>query len=872
MMDSIEVRKGLEELEPLEDFKRNPCEYTLFRISKYKHTPEMLEAIFNNPRPEERGLLLLRIVSKRLINRDVCEKAILRNPRNIFIVPDEYRDDNLYSFMVDHHISLGYVPLKSRTIELCKKVVKWNWTELQYVPHRLKSKQLCQCALEQSLAAIRFFPARFITPELATEAIQRSDYIVEQLENFSDRWPISFIPSEIRTEEMVDLSLSLFPESIRGLPSICMTRQRIISVLERDGMLLKYIPEQFRHRKTVIKAAITQNPKALLYVPDKETTRELCDSVFTRIQNDEEFPGFIFPEEYRDEYKSKYENAHPLFLTQPDKPFETNEKAEETNIILESQSSISVYNVSLTETSLTHRVYYVSDLHLEHQLDLVSKPLSVIMKLIEDKIQELIEQVPDKKCTLLIAGDVSDDIRLMELFCRELVHQWDGQIIFVLGNHELWDENCEFTGSVDTIIGNYKESCERRNLSILENELLLNYKGVKWATLSETEILESTTEELKSICNKSLFLVLGGIGFSGCNPLYNANMGLYRNKLTREEEKSRSDRFREVHDKLLSCLSETRLIVLTHTPPEDWTTSGNLCPNWIYISGHTHHNRFQFNDNEACILADNQIGYVRHKWILKSFEFEKNTRYDPLAYLPDGIHEISAEQYKDYNRCCGISMYDFKRPGKIYALKRSGIYMFVYENRKIAILAGGGLRTADHTIQYYYDNMLLYVSQIKKIFTPYYHALSQISDGVKQMGGKGIIHGSIIDIDCFNHLFLDPFDGKVKPYFALDMVNKVFYNDIFQMIEQSPLMYDREMYLHRLGEGENKFMKLLPSGKETTLAKMPEIVLDTEMYEPSRQMRAIQYVVEQNVIRIWRDIILTYHIPDDVLSVANIEN
>lgn len=872
MMDSIEVRKGLEELEPLEDFKRNPCEYTLLRISKRMHTPEMLEAIFRNPRPEERGLLLLSIVSKRLINRSVCEKAILRNPRNIFLTPNEYCDDNLYRFMVDHHISLYYVSINSRTKGICEKAVKREWTELEFVPLKLKTKKLCQCALDQNLAAVRFFPTRFITPELATEAIQKSDYIVDQLKHSSNQWPISFIPPEILTEEMVELSLSLFPESIKGLPETHMNRKRAISVLERDGMLLKYIPKEFLHRKTVINAAITQNPMALCYVPEKEKTRGLCDSVFARIQSDEEFYGYIFPEEYREEYKSKYEKAHPLFLTQPDKPFETNEKAEETNIIQESQSSISVYNVSLTETSLTHRVYYVSDLHLEHQLDLVNKPLSLIMKLIEDKIQELIKQVPDKECTLLIAGDVSDDIRLMQLFCHELVHQWDGQIIVVLGNHELWDEHCEFTDSVDTIIGNYKESCKRRNLSILENELLLNYKGVKWATLSETEILESTTEELKRICNKSLFLVLGGIGFSGCNPLYNANMGLYRDKLTREEEKSRSDRFRKIHDKLLSCISETRLIVLTHTPPEDWTTSGTLCPNWIYVSGHTHHNRFQFNENESCIIADNQIGYKRRKWILKSFEYERLMRYDPLAYLPDGIHEITAEQYKDYNRCSGISMYDFKRPGKIYALKRSGIYMFVYENRKIDILAGGGLRTADHTKQYYYDNMPLYVSQIKKLFTPYYHALSQISDGVRQIGGKGIIHGSIVDIDFYNHLFLDPFDGKVKPYFALDMVNKEFYNDIFQMIEQSPFMYDRELYLRRLGEEENKLSKLLPSGKETTLAKVPEIVLDTEMYEPSRQMRAIQYVLEQNVIRTWRDEILTYHIPDVDLCVMKIGN
>lgn len=187
--------------------------------------------------------------------------------------------------------------------------------------------------------------------------------------------------------------------------------------------------------------------------------------------------------------------------------------------------------------------------------------------------------------------------------------------------------------------------------------------------------------------------------------------------------------------------------------------------------------------------------------------------------------------------------------------------MFVCENRKISILAGGGTRIAVHTKQYYYDNIPLYVSQIKKLFSPYYYALSQVSDCVKEMGGSGIIHGSIIDIDFFNHLYIDPYDGKVKPYFAYNMVEKVFYNDIYQLIEKSPYMHDRELYLHSLSDGENGMTKLLPSGQETTLVKVPEIVFDTEMYVPSRQMRAIQYVLEQNVIRFWKDEILTYQMP-----------
>ncbi len=88
-MDSLEIRKGIEELDPMEAFRRNPWEYTLSRISKTLHTPEMLEEIFANTDQDSNGLILLRIISKRLISRPVCEKAILlRNGRNIYFTPN----------------------------------------------------------------------------------------------------------------------------------------------------------------------------------------------------------------------------------------------------------------------------------------------------------------------------------------------------------------------------------------------------------------------------------------------------------------------------------------------------------------------------------------------------------------------------------------------------------------------------------------------------------------------------------------------------------------------------------------------------------------------------------------------------------------
>ena len=40
------------------------------------------------------------------------------------------------------------------------------------------------------------------------------------------------------------------------------------------------------------------------------------------------------------------------------------------------------------------------------------------------------------------------------------------------------------------------------------------------------------------------------------------------------------------------------------------------------------------------------------------------------------------------------------------------------------------------------------------------------------------------------------------------------------------------------------------------LARVPEMVLDTDMYRSSNVMRAVQYVFEKGVVRIWNDDVL----------------
>lgn len=49
--------------------------------------------------------------------------------------------------------------------------------------------------------------------------------------------------------------------------------------------------------------------------------------------------------------------------------------------------------------------------------------------------------------------------------------------------------------------------------------------------------------------------------------------------------------------------------------------------------------------------------------------------------------------------------------------------------------------------------------------------------------------------------------------------------------------------------------KNIKAGNNDSIA-VPEEVLDRGMYEPSRIMRSIQYLFDNNVIRIWRDSVL----------------
>ena len=392
--------------------------------------------------------------------------------------------------------------------------------------------------------------------------------------------------------------------------------------------------------------------------------------------------------------------------------------------------------------------------------------------------------------------------------------------------------------------------------------MFLIYKGQTEIILDEQTILNTDTEELRNVCLNSTFLLLGGIGFSGLNPIYNAEMGLYRAAVSPEEDFARSERFRTVYEKVLASAKELPVVVLTHTQMEDWSNE-RYNPKWVYVNGHTHQNKLLLDAVGTAVFADNQVGYKPKTWHLNSFSVDMR-RYDPFNDYPDGVHEISREQYIEFNRCQGIMMQGMKYPGNLYAIKHDGVYMFVIKSASsLCLLEGGRRHKLNRDIDYYDSHLSRYIKKVRDAFAPYQRALSIISKEIRTIGGAGTVHGCIVDIDWFNHIYLNPFDGKVTPYFAMDMTYKLAYKDTKSLLKSSPMppqLSNGNSLLARYSSAlDDGLIPILSrnSNEKWELAVVPEIVLDRSMYEPSRIMRSIQYIFDQNVLRVWNDKILS---------------
>lgn len=807
-----------------------------------------------------------------------------------FVPSDLLSNDLMLKVIRYSPFSLRDISPKKFTKEMIELAVTTNGLALEYVPSKNQSKALVEKALSNQPLAVKYVKPKFITQEMCNKLFDRDyscfscfpeEYItVDMCLHLMKIKRFSFI--KLREKELIEkygtidvkiITFADFPDDMRNNKQVLNAvmqnyKYGAWGLLKWNELITQKREVAESQERSVVNMPV--NNRGIEIVPlSKVALKYITPKVIYPEQEKVEVAPVISLEATRDYLDKKNEIVVPL------------EPAPKESLPVVYKSGSMILH-ELSEDSSSQTIYYVSDIHIEHQLaDKLGKELNkkseqsqavlneLLRDLLDKKISEMIE---GKEGLLLVGGDVADSVELSSEFYSILSRKWNGRIISVLGNHELWDGttpldwlNSEYKArEIEEIVNNYREMMKNYwRVHFLENQLLIMYKNEQDVIISEADILEATAEELRNIILKSSLVVLGGIGYSGLNEYYNSDLGLYRKAITSlGEDKRRASMFNAVYEKVKQCAYDKQIIVLTHTPVHDWSREP-YNPNWIYVNGHTHHNTMMRDENGVTVLSDNQIGYKPKKWKLNAFTTDR-LWYDPFEKFEDGIYKITSEQYDDFNRGRGIRSNGCNYAGTLYALKRNGMYMFALQSAtSLCLMVGGARKRLERNdIQYYYDNMELYGQRILMAIEPYKNVLKQISKEVQSFGGTGTIHGCIVDVSWFSHIYVNPFDGKITSYWALDMMSRVVYDDIKGLLTaKEPELLKRFMIEYK-GKSLPLIEKhLMTSDNRYELAIMPKWVFGTEIYEPSRIMKSVQYAWEQNVIRVWNDEVLCSHLP-----------
>ena len=500
----------------------------------------------------------------------------------------------------------------------------------------------------------------------------------------------------------------------------------------------------------------------------------------------------------------------------------------------------------------SNKIYYISDLHLDNTLAKqygLNPNKKQIKSFIDHAVNDLSQSFSDLDSdhVLIFNGDTANEFLLNKLFFTAVRQKFPRHtIVVILGNHELWGRGCSGT-TVEDIVTEYRSFFATLNIQLLHNDLLAFGWG-KTFFLSEESILNATDEELEDAAQACPYFILGGTGFTGYEPTHNASRGYYRETIkTVEEDRQQSDKFRKVYDKVLKTFSQKRLFVVTHSPKNQWSPEGNL-DRCIYISGHTHRNTIRLLGNRA-EFADNQVGYYSNRFIFKTIS--PTYPIDIFSEWEDGKYLIPGGLYSKFYSSLGLSASIDNRI-KVLMLKRSGYYCFLLRkpNGAYWLLAGGRKRNISRTPNEIYDNMVDYASKMNDVFSEYNSKLAKISKFVKSFGGNGRIHGCIVDIDFYNHLYLCPFTGKLTPYFATDMVHKHVYPTIEKLLsKEAPALLSQ--YQEKLKElGKEDFSKTLTKNQP---ADKVQYYSSTDIYKISRVFLTFQYLSTAHIIRMWID-------------------
>lgn len=544
--------------------------------------------------------------------------------------------------------------------------------------------------------------------------------------------------------------------------------------------------------------------------------------------------------------------ANPLLAL-----FENEDKVE-NKLVTQNDSRIVISQKN--NESIEVVTLYMSDLHIEHNLMHMypnGYTLDMAKLYFRDVISKMLNSIPivNSNVEIFIIGDTFHNFSLFKEFFKMYRTCIFKKTFFILGNHEFWDKELNKKHkTIEGIVSEYRDFLSQHSITLLENDIFIPGTTRKLdKVLSYSEIMEHSKESIhKLLINKS-YVVLGGIGYAGLNESFNYHNGIYRGApINRESEIERSQIFENLHNHLKEIVGDIKVFVVTHMAPYEWTNKP-LHHKCVYIHGHTHRNKIIVSEG-VNIYSDNQIGYkgssFRFKHIETTISFNVN-EYE------DGIHEINHFQYNSYYKQLNEQMTcnrDFK---KILMIKREGYLLFLAKNHnnKLLLLDGGAYRdVSDYSKEYFYNNIVKYAKSVESYIGSFNSYLEEISMYIRKIGGSGIIHGCIVDIDTFNHVYVDPITKKLINYNASSIKDKYIYKNFSSLLKNNNgYLYDKyNRELKRSDTGTS----LMEIKGNMSISDEYEHNEDTEMYRISRLFKSLQYITSHKIIRLWNDNLL----------------
>ena len=558
-------------------------------------------------------------------------------------------------------------------------------------------------------------------------------------------------------------------------------------------------------------------------------------------------------------------------------------------------TSVVLSDKNYIDKLMYNKVYYISDIHLAHHIykEFPNGATDTEIKSYIKKVarglfsKEFVKDIETSwyQPIVIFGGDTASYFEVAQIFYTEFMAYWNKldkkygglnhqkkYVYAILGNHELWEFDTQ-----ERCYTAYKKLFDKLGICFLNNDIAWfgeyrkPVRRIAQKALGEYSYVEIKREDDELEYDKQMryihnTMIVGGIGFAGYNTEFNANNGIYRDTINREQEIKETQKWEEIYHNAIATAKKNQcaLIVLTHNPINDWKQNCNPDCGCIYFNGHSHRESL-YHDGETNIhiYANNQVGYRKKKVQLKRAYIYK--RMNPFAGYDDGCHEINSSDYLrfyDYmNESIGgnglVERQIATNNAKFYIIKHDGYCGFFLTSEKGTYICAGGRikkisKCSDITkFNIEFANM---IRTYLRIVSPYRNAQERIAEAVKAFGGDGTIHGCIIDIDFFNHIMLNPTDGAITYYTSPAFGQIKTYGSVLELLaDNNKMLEEKYKKQFELSDSTNN---VLTKNQIDVTAGLVQIDIKNSIYAISNRMNQLQRLFDKKILRDWNEELL----------------